>query len=62
MAEFNIGDRVRIRGDYTDFTDHMDGELGTVIGVMKDDCKVVVDNYSNICGYWLIWKENMTHV
>lgn len=53
--EFKVGDCVRIRGDYSDYTDHLDGCLGTIVRVNLDDCLVQVDNVG-----WLIWKENLT--
>lgn len=74
MSEYNfkVGDRVRIKGDCYDFTDHLDGCLGTILAVdyfCKDDCLVDVDGHPvpsdlsilGIRGYG-IFKSNMTHV
>lgn len=71
-CNFKVGDRVRIKGDYADFTDHLDGCLGTIMIVdylNEDDCLVDVDGHHapselrhiGIRG-WCIWKSNMTHV
>jgi hypothetical protein len=73
-CNFKVGDRVRIKGDCYDFTDHLDGCLGTVIVVDcfdDTDCLVVVDNHTvpSVPGTpwfpkagWCIYKSNMTLV
>ncbi len=61
MNNFKVGDKVRIRGDHLDFTEELDGKFGTVMRVGYDDCAVKVDNHHNPFGYWMIWKENLSH-
>jgi hypothetical protein len=51
---FKVGDRVRIKGDASDYTDHLDGMIGTIAYVCIDDCYVDVNN-----GRWIIWNYNM---
>ena len=68
--KFDVGDKVRIRGDETDFTDHMDGKIGTVIERMEDsdfpsgaiDYKVFVPGVPSVRGWWFIWERNMEKV
>lgn len=55
----NVGDKVRIHGDQSDFTDHLDGKTGVVLSVRERDCVVKVGNSPYP---WSIWKYNLTHV
>ena len=60
--EIKTGDKVRIKGDVSDFTDHLDGKILTVL-----DEDLVSDNETLRCkdsqGYtWYIWKENILEV
>ena len=57
MRKFKVGDKVLISGDASDFTDHLDGLIGTVLDVYDDDCYVLVD-----ARHWFIWNYNMTLV
>lgn len=56
---FKVGDKVRITGDGSDSTDHLDGEIGTIVAVGNNDCLVSVP-YDDLC--WWIWNYNMTPV
>lgn len=55
MFKFKRGDKVRIRGEQSDFTDHLDGQIGTVIAVTPDECLVKVEGYKP----YIIWNYNM---
>ena len=55
MSKFKIGDKVRITGDYDDFTDHLDGKIGEVISVREHDIAVTVEGNPIP---WLIWNYN----
>lgn len=59
---FRVGDRVRITGDYSDFTNHIDGLIGEVTDVRKNDCIVTVVTEDGYDTHWLIWNYNMTLV
>ena len=50
-----MGDRVRIRGEQSDFTDHLDGQIGIVIAPKENDCLVKVEGHKPL----LIWNYNM---
>lgn len=54
-TNFRVGQFVKIIGDVSDATDHLDGMIGKIIEVFENDCYVDVDN-----GYWYIWNYNMT--
>lgn len=54
--KFRVGDKVRIKGDKEDYTDHLDGMTGTVVGVNEDDCFVTVGNKPFP---YIIWNYNM---
>jgi len=58
--EFNVGDRVIIRGDYSDYTDHLDGCVGIIEKIGYGDCKVFVEGITSGSKRWWIWKENLT--
>lgn len=58
--EFKVGMKVRIKGDPSDYTDHLEGEIGTIVCVMNSDCRVTID--SNPDREWYIWNYNMTPV
>ena len=59
---FEVGQRVKIHGDVTDFTDHLDGMTGTVVKAGSEDCRVMVDDINNFGIGWMIWNRNLTHV
>jgi hypothetical protein len=56
MAEkkFKIGEKVRIKGDPIDTTDHLDGKTGIVRVVRENDMLVDVGSL----GHWMIWNHN----
>ena len=56
MSEFKEGMRVRIKGDSEDYTDHLDGKIGTILTVHSEDCFVQVDGDS---WSYYIWFRNM---
>ena len=56
---FRVGDIVRVKGDFSDGTDHLDGLIGVVTMVHERECTVDF-NIPNGEGR-LIWKWNMTH-
>lgn len=51
---FKVGQKVKIRGSYLDCTEHLDGEIATILDVRDNDCLVVVNGLT-----WWIWNENM---
>jgi hypothetical protein len=53
--KFKIGDMVRITGDWTDDTDHLDGKIGEVVNVNRTDIEVKVKGEPLT---WLIWNHN----
>lgn len=55
--KFKIGQKVRITGDESDFTENLDGKIGFIAEVREDYCLVYVpcDDHR----YWLIWNYNM---
>lgn len=55
----NVGDKVRIHGDQSDYTDHLHGKIGEVLQVREKDCVVKVGKSPYP---WAIWKYNLTHV
>ena len=59
--EFKAGQKVRIRGDADDFTDWLDGEIGTIILVNEDDIVVKFDNKINLLE-WYVWKYNVIEI
>lgn len=62
MRDFKIGDIVQVRGCNSDFTDHLDGKIGTVVDVDLRDCLVRFDDADlGEATDWYIWKVNMTH-
>lgn len=61
-AQFNVGDRVIIKGDSSDFTDALDGRMGTVVQVRSGDCLVMVDDDIMPMIPWCVWKYNLSKV
>lgn len=55
MNPFRLGDKVRIKGDPDDCTQHIDGQIGTVVGIFPTDIDVIVpgDPFS-----WSVWVYN----
>lgn len=62
-SEIKVGDRVRVRGDESDFTEHLDGKVGVVVqishGMHYDNYTVTFDNGE---GTWNIWSYNIVEV
>lgn len=62
-VKFNVGDRVRIRGDASDFTEHLDGVTGTVVAIPSSiepvDYIVAVDRTVPGLDTWRIWEYNL---
>jgi hypothetical protein len=57
--EFKVGQIVQIIGDYSDFTDHLDGQIGIIKNVTKLDCVVTLVGDSV---EWLVWKHNLVPI
>ena len=51
---FKVGQKVKIRGSFLDFTEQLDGEIATILDVRDNDCVVEVNGLT-----WWIWNENM---
>ena len=62
MSKFYVGQKVRITGDYNDYTDHLHGYVGTVVKVREDDCIVNVPAYETENEGWYCWNYNLTPV
>lgn len=60
--EFEIGMKVRITGEVFDATDHLDGEVGTIVEVHEKHCRVKVEDAPNMFGGWCCFKHNLTPV
>ena len=63
--EFKVGQRVKVRGDVMDCTDHLDGLIGTIVIPGKDDCRVEfsrADVGERSPTDWWIWNYNITPV
>ncbi len=59
--DYKIGQKVRIKGDADDFTDWLDGEIGTITLVNEDDVVVEFDNTIS-SREWYIWKYNIIEI
>lgn len=57
--KFKVGDKVRIHGDKSDYTEELDGLIGTIIRAYNKDCVVMVADFDNPFGGWMIWNRNM---
>ena len=62
MRKFYVGQKVRITGDASDYTDHLHGLIGTIKNVSHNDCLVEVDEDDGVVLDWMIWNYNMTPV
>lgn len=63
--EFKFGQRVKVRGDIADCTEHLDGCIGTIIIPEKKECKVRFTQSENkdhriVVTDWWIWNHNIT--
>lgn len=61
MVDFKAGDRVRIKGDLFDMTDHMDGEVVKVKRI-RGNGDVVVRVGSCVNDVWIISAKNILEV
>lgn len=59
--EYKVGQKVKIRGDRTDYTDHLGGNIGTIIGVDENDVRVIFDSTVSLYD-WYIWKSNIVEI
>lgn len=59
--EFKIGQKVRIRGDKDDFTDHLGGKIGIIIDVNEDDVVATFESEGCLLD-WDIWKYNIIEI
>lgn len=55
MVKFNIGDIIRIKGDWSDDTTHLDGAIGEVIIANSADVEVRIEGNKYT---WWIWNYN----
>ena len=59
--KYKVGQKIRIRGDRNDYTDHLDGKVGTIIAVDEDDVVVIFDSEVSLYD-WCIWKRNIIEI
>lgn len=63
QLEIKVGDRVRVRGDCNDCTEHLDGKVGVVVEIgdpeFRDYLVKFGDDYDD---YWRIWSYNIVEV
>lgn len=62
-----VGNKVRIKGDYNDFTDHLDGQILTVVATSEEPGEFLLDENTIMVadneGYtWYIWTKNVLEV
>lgn len=65
--DINIGNIVKIKGDYSDFTDHLDGQTLEVIATPEEPGDFDLNDDTIICrcqlgSDWYIYKRNVTEV
>lgn len=53
--KLEVGKRVKIIGDSSDYTSDLHGCIGTILEIGYEDCYVEVDGQ----GIWWIWNYNM---
>lgn len=62
MNDFKIGQKVKIIGDTTDFTEELDGHIGIIKEIRDSDITVDIIDRSTMpveLNYdWMIWKIN----
>ena len=59
--EYKVGQKVKIRGDRNDYTDHLGGKIGTIVGVDDNDVRVIFDSTVSLYD-WYIWKSNIIEI
>lgn len=64
MDKIKVGTKIKVKGDYTDFTDHLDGKTLTVTHTagdnpdLDDDVVMAFDGRDN----WYIQLKNIVEV
>lgn len=59
--DYKVGQKVRIRGDRNDYTDHLGGAIGTIIEVNEADVRATFDSEISLLDWW-IWKSNIVEI
>jgi hypothetical protein len=62
QSEIKVGDRVRVRGDYEDFTEDLDGKVGTVIEGYDEEHGDYLVMFDDIDDGRRIWSHNIVEV
>lgn len=65
QLEIKVGDRVRVRGDSNDLTEHLDGKVGVIVEMGDpefNDYLVRFGDHDDYCDYWRIWSYNIVEV
>ena len=59
--QLRVGDRIRIIGDHSDFTDHLDDQILTIVDMADDvpDSIIAKDDGDR---EWYIWIRNIMEV
>lgn len=63
-----VGNKIRVKGDVNDFTDHLDNEILTVIATIDEHpATVLIDENTVYCrdkdgDNWYIWIDNILEV
>ena len=62
-----VGDKIRVKGDARDFTDHLDGEILVVVATPDDYGDYILDDNTYLakdkyCDNWYISAENIMEV
>lgn len=61
--KFKVGDKVKIKGDVTDCTIRLDGQIGVVTRVNTNDYCVKVEGFESLLTElgWFIWEKNLSY-
>lgn len=62
-----VGDKIRVKGDTRDFTDHLDREILVVVATPDNYGDYILDDNTYLAkdkdgDNWYIWAENITEV
>lgn len=62
-----VGDKIIVKGDTRDFTDHLDGEILVVVATPDNYGDYILDDNTYLAkdkdgDNWYIWAENITEV
>lgn len=66
--KIKAGDKIKIRGDKADFTDHLDGEVLTVLSTEDTLCEgTILSDGTILCedkdgDQWYVWEKNIVEV